>query len=39
LGFTKALVPPNKNKKSDFKTTEIGNLKTVLEFFEKGREK
>ena len=37
LGFTKALVPPNKNKKSDFKATEIGNLKTVLEFFEKGR--
>ena len=37
LGFTKALVPLNKSKKSDFKTTEIGNLKTVLEFFEKGR--
>ncbi len=37
LGFTKALVPPNKNRKSDFKATEIGNLKTVLDFFEKGK--
>ena len=37
LGFTKALVPPNKNKKSDFKTTEVGNLKTVLDFFERGK--
>ena len=36
LGFKKALVPPNKNKKSAFKTTEIGNLKTLLTFFEKG---
>lgn len=36
LGFTKALVPPNKNKKSTFKTTEIGNLKTLLTFFNKG---
>lgn len=37
LGFSKALIPKNKNKKSDFKATEIGNLKTVLEFFEKRR--
>ncbi len=37
LGFSKALVAPNKNKKSDFKATEIGNLKTVLDFFAKGK--
>lgn len=36
LGFVKALVPPNKNKKTTFKTTEIGNLKTLLTFFNKG---
>ena len=33
LGFKKALVPPNKNKKTTFKTVDIGNLKTLLSFF------
>ena len=37
LGFHKALIPPCKNKKSAFKATEIGNLKTLLEFFNKGK--
>jgi DNA repair protein RadA/Sms len=36
LGFKKALVPPNKNKKTTFKTVDIGNLKTLLTFFNKG---
>ena len=35
LGFTKALIPKNKNKKSTFKATEIGNLKILLDFFER----
>ncbi|MBP5344472.1 MAG: DNA repair protein RadA [Alphaproteobacteria bacterium] len=35
LGFAKALIPQNKKKKSTFKATEIGNLKTLLEFFER----
>ena len=38
LGFHRALIPPNKNKKSTFKATEIGNLKTLLSFFNKETE-